>query len=214
MSMRQKLEINTKALLDSELDLGIFVMLQIIYEKHEELFEKYKYFLAGSDTILYLCTFGYIKYAGQDTIEPEHFQESLQANIDTLEVNDFILLEKATKLFKSNELSNKLNEVDGWINDYRSKFKSLRHNAMGDPKACLKKMKMFLTDNPQYSKDDIFKAVDLYISETDPTYIQQADYFIYKSGMDKIPTSRLTMYCERIKSGDVIQDPVSLNRMI
>lgn len=87
----------------------------------------------------------------------------------------------------------------GWIEEYRTVFGK---GKKGDPKACLSKMDIFLKENPQYDKDIIIEAAKLYVSETDPRYLQQADYFISKKLGDGVLTSRLRQFCERSSSGE------------
>lgn len=96
--------------------------------------------------------------------------------------------------------------VKTWIDEYRALFKAARSGKMGDPKACLVKMEIFMKENPQYDKDIIMEAARLYISETDLAYLQQADYFISKKLGDGVLTSRLRQYCERASSGEAAED--------
>lgn len=189
--MKREIIINTKNLIKSKIPLDEFVLLQVIFEKDDELFDYLKSFTNILETLKVLVTVEDLKYAGDDIYEDIK-------NPEILDLADFSLGENTLKFFAKDEITARVHDVDTWIKEYREKFKGVKQNAMGDPKACLKKMKMFLKDNPEITKDTIFKAVDEYLANTPSMYVMQADYFIYKSGMDKVPTSKLLMFCENL----------------
>lgn len=207
--MKKEIIINTRALVKSELPVDYYFTLQILFEKAENLYEAYMkaYPADFLHTLETLVRLEYLKYLG-DNLDKDF---KIPENIDIL---DFSLLPKATELFASDKNTVKISDVDNWIQEYRLKFKGIKPNSMGDPKACRSKMKAFLKANPQYTKEDIFKAVDNHIDETDPIYTMQADYFISKTGIDKIPVSKLFMYCERNELGESEDDRHSLNKMV
>jgi len=189
--MKREFIINTKSLIKSKLAIDYYFLLQVIYEKDTDLFDYFKLnldYLQGLDILIEL---EYIKYTGSN------FNEDA-GDPDSLDMVDFVLLEKATQIFNIDDLSKKLHEVDIWIQDYRNLFKGIKIGSQGDKNACTLKMKKFMKDNPTYSKDHIFNATKYYIDHTEPIYTMQADYFIYKTGNDKITTSRLSMFCEQL----------------
>ena len=188
--MKKEYVINTDSYIKSKLLMDEFFLLQIIYEKDKDMFEHLTNRSYSTVIVCNLLEEGMIKYTGEDI--HEDFRESI------IDILDFVLLEPAIKLFNKDNLSQKLHEVDSWIGEYRTKFKGIKPNSMGDPNACNKKMKLFLKNNPGYTKQDIFNAVDYYISQTESTYVTQADYFISKTGNDKIAISKLLMYCEQL----------------
>lgn len=197
--MKQDYIIHTKSFLKSRLSIAEYLLLQVIYEKDTDLFNHLKMQTGYISELSGLIGADYIKYTGSNWFENAD-------DPDSLDIVDFILMSKSTELFAKDDLSKKLHEVDNWIGAYRAKFKGIKPSSMGDPKACSKKMKMFLKDNSMYTQEDIFKAVDLYISSTDPMYTMQADYFIYKSGVDRIPTSKLLMFCEQVLTEGISSD--------
>lgn len=203
--MKREYIINIQNFLKSELDIVDYFILQVIWEKDVDLFDDLKIKLDYLQELDVLIRTEYIKYTGsnfdKDAIDP-----------DSLDIVDFILLERATEIFNTDDLSKKLHEVDTWIQDYRNLFKGIKIGSQGDKNACTLKMKKFMKDNPTYSKEHIFNVTKSYIDTTEPTFTMQADYFIYKTGSDKIVTSRLGMYCEMkdIK----VEKPMKINKMI
>lgn len=114
------------------------------------------------------------------------------------------LLSKKEMVFSKAKLSGfQIESVEDWIEEYRKLFKGVKIGVMGDPKACLNKMKEFLSEN-NYTKQQILDATKKYIATTDPRFLQQADYFISKRMGDGVLTSRLRNYCEEVseRSGD------------
>lgn len=97
--------------------------------------------------------------------------------------------------------------IDDRLIEYRSIFKNLKRGAMGGPEACSVKLKRWMKNNPSYTFDDIIKATKLYIKSLEGkyTYLQQADYFIYKKqGKDEI--SRLSAFIEEITDTEFVED--------
>ena len=88
-----------------------------------------------------------------------------------------------------------------WVDlEYRPLFKAANKLKGGSSSSCTRKMKEFFKKHPSVRKQDVIEAARLYIStERDPTYIQQADYFISKNSDVKASfTSRLEQYLELI----------------
>lgn len=104
---------------------------------------------------------------------------------------------KKTIKNKSTRLINKLIEQN--IDTYRGKFKGLKPGSMGSPTAVKAKLARWLKANPEYTFDDILRAVDIYIKSLDGKYqyAQQADYFIYKKdGTEE--SSRLSAFIDEV----------------
>lgn len=95
----------------------------------------------------------------------------------------------------------KTDDVEEWIDEWRKGFSKYAPGKQGTRQNCIQKMKRFLANNPQYTKDQIFAARDEYLENlTDTHYMQQADYFIYKQeGRKGEETSRLLVYCETVE---------------
>mgnify|MGYP003610773676 CR=1 FL=1 len=90
----------------------------------------------------------------------------------------------------------------GWVEtEYRPLFRAVNKLAGGSTSSCLRKMQAFFAKHPSIRKDDVIAAAKMYIASVhDPTYLQQADYFIFKNSDSKSSfTSRLEQYLELLK---------------
>ena len=114
---------------------------------------------------------------------------------------DFLSIESSYSNYKEKKIIKKSNRVinegfDEFIEEYRNLWKGLKVGSLGSYKTCYDKMKRWMSENPNYSKDDILKAARIYIKSLDNyQYLQQADYFIFKKdGKDE--NSRLSAFIE------------------
>lgn len=144
-----------------------------------------------------------------------HYTEYLQEKnyIKLINNETIIIREKTVKLFKilqnfelkfkrfedkkivKSDLALKY-EVDSFIDEYRAKWKGLKPGSMGSLSSCKEKMLRWCKLNPLYTKEDILKAVDIYLkSVNDLKYVQRADYFIYKQE-GKEESSRLSSFID------------------
>ena len=88
--------------------------------------------------------------------------------------------------------------INNQIEEFRNKWKGLKPGSMGSLSACKDKMKRWMFENPNYSKDQILKAAEIYIhSLNNYNYLQQADYFIYKKDAHG-ESSRLSAFIDEI----------------
>lgn len=89
--------------------------------------------------------------------------------------------------------------VEEGIEEYRNSWKGLKPGSMGSPKNCKDKLKRWMLENPEYTFDDILKAVSIYINQFNGDYrfLQQADYFIFKKD-GKEESSRLSAFIDEI----------------
>ena len=89
-------------------------------------------------------------------------------------------VEETTKKFDKN--------VNNWIDDWRALFprgKQAGYPIRGDRKDCIRKMRKFIKDNPNITKDEIFEATRKYIEDKKKEnyrFIKMANYFIDKNG--------------------------------
>lgn len=123
--------------------------------------------------------------------------------IESTYVNTEISLnnKKATKVSKSKRFIN--NEVDERAIEFRNKWKGLRPGSMGSLKSCKQKLSRWMKENPEFSFDEILKAVDMYMDSgvlNDVRFLQRADYFIFKQNVNKEEQSSLSAYIEEIDS--------------
>jgi|688.fasta_scaffold65876_3 hypothetical protein len=113
---------------------------------------------------------------------------------------DFISIDKISSINNKKQFKRSpraLTEgIDQFVNDFRQKWKGLKPGSMGSEQACKDKLIRWMELNPKYSKEQILNAVDIYLkSLNNYTYLQQADYFIYKKeGKDE--HSRLSAFID------------------
>ena len=114
---------------------------------------------------------------------------------------DFLSIESNYSNYKEKKIIKKSNRVinegfDEFIEEYRNLWKGLKVGSLGSYRTCYDKMKRWMSENPNYSKEDILKAARIYIKSLDNyQYLQQADYFIFKKdGKDE--NSRLSAFIE------------------
>lgn len=97
-------------------------------------------------------------------------------------------------------------DVADWIEDWRKLWpagvKTFKRIVRGDKQGVLKKMKAFLKQYPEYTKEEIFEATQIYVFEKQRENYKAmscADYFIEKEGL-----SQLAAYLEDIEGKDAI----------
>lgn len=106
-----------------------------------------------------------------------------------------ILKEKGLKMFNK-----KIESIESWIEIYRKLFPATYR---GDKRGCTIKMKKFIKLH-KYNKQLILDSTELYLSEKKKenyAFLTQAHYFIEKN-----QSSMLASYCERIISGEQVED--------
>lgn len=113
---------------------------------------------------------------------------------------ELLLIEKVNSVKSKKEIrkSERLvnNELNGFIEEFRNKWKGLKPGSMGSLSTCKEKMKRWMQENPTYSSQQILNAANVYINSLDNyTYLQQADYFIYKKD-GKEESSRLSAFID------------------
>lgn len=103
-------------------------------------------------------------------------------------------------LKKSERIINQ--EVESLVKEYRSLWKGLKPGSMGSEQGCKDKLKRWMLNNPQYTKEDILKAAKTYIkSLNNYNYLQQADYFIYKKDLYG-ESSKLSAFIDEVEIKD------------
>jgi hypothetical protein len=77
-----------------------------------------------------------------------------------------------------------------WVEtEYVVLFEETNPDKGGKVAEATKRMKKFFADNPQYRKEDVIGATEMYLSNTDSTYIMFPHYFIKKGrGLDATET--------------------------
>lgn len=84
-----------------------------------------------------------------------------------------------------------------WVKDWTSPFGKINPERKGVAKDCLTRMKKFFAANPEYRKEDVYKARDLYLATVkDPQYLKSPHKFIYEGAGD-MRSSMLLQWCEK-----------------
>jgi len=85
------------------------------------------------------------------------------------------------------------NEIDpsDWIEDWRKIFPSGKnangYRYRGDKAGCLSKMKKFIKNNPQVTKEEIFTATKKYVERFGySNFMKLAHFFIYKENVSQL----------------------------
>lgn len=104
-------------------------------------------------------------------------------------------------------------EIEERIHEFRDKWRGLKTGSMGSEKACKEKLNRWMKENPNYSFEQILKAVDLYLNTegTNLRYLQRADYFIFKQENSKEEVSRLSAFIDEIDNNSVQDWTSNLN---
>lgn len=102
------------------------------------------------------------------------------------------IIKKSSKKIKA--------EVLERVGEYRGKWHGLKAGSMGDRQSCITKLSRWMETNPEYSFEQILDAAQLYLDTegTNLTYLQRADYFIYKQESNKEETSRLAAFIDEV----------------
>ena len=126
------------------------------------------------------------------------FSTMMQLNIAKIVDKDY---KTGTVVWNTPLYEGEQNEWE-WINtEFRPLFAAVNRLKAGSLSSCTRKMKEFFKKHPAVRKQDVIEAAKMYIqSVNDPTYLQQADYFIFKNSDTKSSfTSRLEQYLELIR---------------
>jgi hypothetical protein len=84
-----------------------------------------------------------------------------------------------------------------WVNEYRKLFASKNKEREGNKKACVQRMKIFFSENPEVRKQDVLDATNNYLRTVEPTYVKMAERFIY-DGQGAFKTSMLLQWVEKL----------------
>jgi hypothetical protein len=105
-------------------------------------------------------------------------------------------------------------QTDNFVETYRGIFPAGNNSSgfpyKGDKQGCTKKMRKFLREYPEYTKDIILKATRDYVTDhffKGYAYMQTAAYFIEKNGI-----SNLAALCEVVKGKSNTTQRASENR--
>lgn len=169
-------------------------------------------------TLLKLC-YNQIDYDIQDNVlhslQKKQFIKIIKDNEESVTILreksklliDFLLIEGLNSDYKEKKINKKStrvieNDLDQFIHDYRQLWKGLKVGSMGSENSCKDKIIRWMKENPKYSKEDILKSARIYLkSVNDYTYLQAADYFIFKKD-GKEESSRLSAFIDETEQNN------------
>lgn len=184
---------------DQNLSIEDFIYLLWLYYNKE--------FSFNDDNINFkrLQDLKYIKVIkDEDTLLKIVLRTSSIDIIETLLIDKDITFKNDKKIIKkSKRVIN--NDIENRIDEFRNKWRGLKPGSMGSLKSCKDKLSRWMTENPNYSFDEVLKAADLYLNNEGRNlrFLQRADYFIYKQENNREEASRLSAYIDDIDDNEV-----------
>lgn len=95
-----------------------------------------------------------------------------------------------------------------WVEDWVEGFKGVNPERKGSPRDAISRMKDFFRKYPEYRKEDVYAARDLYFrSLSNPQYCMHSHKFIF-DGAGTMKKSTLLGYCEKVKTSNIIANDV------
>lgn len=181
-------EINIEKLLDYSITIEQYLFCQFIYQQQQDLFD------------IYLSLYG--KFFTRESLDELLELEYLQLIDDSLgyRFSNIQVTVRFIELFidKPKPIKVDSDKIENWINDWYELFpkgvKSGDYPIRSGLAGCLKKMKKFIKEYPEYSKDVIIKVTKKYVNDMklkNYAYIKLAHYLIYKDDV-----SVLASLCE------------------
>lgn len=154
------------------------------------------WFIENKDTYTaqrYINTFGGFNNVDLDYLLNEGFVVGDKYDFSTLEITD-----------KYRRITSRRKEEDGverWIDEWYDIFpKGVKsggyYTVRCDKQGCIKKLKNFIKNNPEFGKNVILQATKNYVNEAalqGYAYMKTAPYFVEKSGV-----SLLAGFCENV----------------
>lgn len=168
-----------------EQELSIEEFICLIYLSNGENHENYSKYINN------LQDKQFIKIGTDEEII---LREKSKQLIELISVENLSSVKSKKEVKKSDRLAKM--QVESFVEEFRNKWKGLKPGSMGSLAACKEKLFRWMKENPSYNPEQILKAADIYINSLNNyTYLQQADYFIYKKeGKDE--HSRLSAFID------------------
>lgn len=102
-----------------------------------------------------------------------------------------------------------------WVGEWMQTFGDRNPARRGVKKEVMIRMKNWFAENPEYRKEDVFKARDMYfrVENPEPKHVKTSYKFI-KEGSGATATSQLLMWCERVREIEKTSQPGSVNPLV
>lgn len=124
-----------------------------------------------------------------------------QKDITTINLLKVVERDYKTSTIKWNIPLYSNNEIDnnwGWLKEWMKAFGNINPERKGVYATCVQRMKAFFAKYPQYRKEDVFLARDMYLrTVTNPQFVTTSHKFIF-DGAGAMKNSTLLGYCEKI----------------
>lgn len=183
-------------------DINVLNELGITIEEYKSLMYVYlnRSKEVKNETLNLLQEKGLIKILKEDKETIIVVREKGKLLIEKYDSVDTELTFKKVVKKSSREINNSITE---FISEYRLLFKGLKPGSMGSHASCVEKMSRWMKENPQYTPSQIINATKSYINSMDNyTFLQQADYFIYK----KTPSGESSRLSAFIDEEEVLKE--------
>lgn len=135
----------------------------------------------------------------KSNVDEEIFFKLVDLNIIERDyINDKIIVKIPLFNGEVNQSGVIIREIEYDLDRYRLMFRGIRIGAMGNKNSVKNNLIRWLSKNTEYSFEDIIKAVQYYISQTDSKFLANADNFIYNIDNKGEEVSRLSMVIEEM----------------
>lgn len=95
-----------------------------------------------------------------------------------------------------------------WVRDWIKPFGERNPERKGVTRDCVTRMQKFFSEYPEYRKEDVYKARDMYLATVkDPQYLKSPHKLIFE-GNGVMRTSLLLQWCEKASEAIVKGNPM------
>jgi hypothetical protein len=162
-------------------------------ELNPEIFEILREFKINKDEGV-LCLLGFFYGLDVETTCSEEVVK--QINLTKIVEKDY----KTEKVVWNIPLFKVQQTQFDWVKDWIEPFGKINPERAGSSRDAVTRMQDFFRKYPEYRKEDVYKARDLYLSTVkSPTYLMKSHKFIF-DGAGAMKKSTLLEYCEKVKT--------------
>ena len=195
-------EINVEKLVTSNITIEQYFFCQFIYHNNQSLFDDY----------LRLHGKFYTRDTLDDLVSKEFIElrdQELGYRFSNIKVsNKFIDYFDSFPIIQKAESEDLENWFDSWYELFPKGVKNGNYLIRSGKAGCIKKLKKFIKEYPEYTKDIVMRATEEYVAHCRVNrwaYMQLAQYFIEKEGMSNL-ASRCEDVLNRRTSDGSIED--------
>lgn len=90
-----------------------------------------------------------------------------------------------------------------WVTEWLEPFGRMNSDRKGSPRDAISRMRKFFQKYPEWRKEDVFSARDLYLATIrDPKFLMKSHKFIF-DGVGAMQKSTLLEFCEKSRTASV-----------